>query len=503
LLFAAYAVLFLWTQNLGEVDRGQVLIPLLLLVGGAGLLTVMLSLILHDRRRGAIVATPIVVGLAMYGHAVNIARPLGVPAIAHQAAWIALVLVAIVASVRLPDRWIDAVDTALARVGALLVVVTLVVIVPFEVQSLASRPTADGGAILAAATTATKRDVYWLTFDRYGSDRSLKLAYDIDNDLTPWLEERGFEILGDSHANYIRTVMSMSTTVQMSHLDGIAGRKGAASRDLGPVIEGLQDAPVARQFKALGYRYLHVGVHHDPTRSDRGADVNLNHSVSAVDFIDALYDASAGPAIARRLRLEGGDADRERQFEYNTYALDALEGLRDEAGPKFVMGHILLPHPPSVFDRDGSYLDTADTAGMSSIERYQRQLDFTNRRIREIVGPLLALPADRRPIIILQADEGPYPASYGRLRKSSTDWAASASGDDLEIKFGVLNAWYLPGGEDLDLEPSMSLINTFPTLFARYFGLDYAPLPDRVYSSHDWFHPYDLSDITDRLPSLR
>ena len=36
-----------------------------------------------------------------------------------------------------------------------------------------------------------------------------------------------------------------------------------------------------------------------------------------------------------------------------------------------------------------------------------------------------------------------------------------------------MNAWYLPGGEDLGLYPSMTAINTFPVLFSRYFGIDY------------------------------
>jgi hypothetical protein len=224
-------------------------------------------------------------------------------------------------------------------------------------------------------------------------------------------------------------------------------------------------------------------------------------SLQPVDFVEALYDASAAPALARRLGL-GGDAARQRQFTYSTFGLDAIEGLRDEPGPKFVVGHVLLPHPPMVFDRDGSFMDDADSAGLSWVDRYQRQLDFTNGRIRDIVDGLLALPEAERPIIILQADEGPYPPSYGRLRRTSEDWAAEASGDDLEIKFGILNAWYVPD-DDLALDPSMTAINTFPTLFSEYFGLDVGRLADRVYASHDWSRPYDLSDITDRLPSLR
>ena len=42
-----------------------------------------------------------------------------------------------------------------------------------------------------------------------------------------------------------------------------------------------------------------------------------------------------------------------------------------------------------------------------------------------------------------------------------------------------MNAWSVPGGEDLGLYPTMTAINTFPVLFSRYFGIDYPLLPDR------------------------
>ena len=83
-----------------------------------------------------------------------------------------------------------------------------------------------------------------------------------------------------------------------------------------------------------------------------------------------------------------------------------------------------------------------------------------------------------------------------RLGRRATD-------DDVEVKYGIMNAWYVPGGEDLGLYPTMTSINTFPLLFSRYFGLDYALLPDRVYAPERYYLPYDLTDVTDRLPSLR
>jgi hypothetical protein len=503
LLFAAYAVLFLWSQNLGETDPRQVLLPFLGIVLGAALATVVLGAVFRDRRRAALIVTPLVVGLLMYGHAHHLLLSVHVPTFVQQAGWVVLIVLAIVAAIRLDERRIATIDWALDRIGAILVLVTLVLIIPFQVSAFMNRAAIPQFQPAATTTTAAKRDVYWFIFDRYGSERALQLQYGIDNDLPEWLEAHDFTVLEDSHANYIRTVLSIATTVQMQHLDTVAKAQGARSEDITTVNEWLQDPPIARQFKALGYRYHHIGSAFDPTRLDRGADVNYTVASppGAGDFEDAMFDTSAVPAILKRLHLPA--SDRVRQYDFSTYALDAVTSLRDEPGPKFVMTHVLLPHPPMVFDRDGTFIEDAKAAKLGGLETYRRQLAYTNTRIKGIITDLQSLPDDRRPIVILQADEGPWPASYGTGRNTDDDWPAGASEEELEQKYGILNAWYMPGGEDMGLSPSMTAINTFPTLFSRYFGLDYKLLPDHIYSSSDWDHPYDLTDITGRLPSLR
>ena len=125
---------------------------------------------------------------------------------------------------------------------------------------------------------------------------------------------------------------------------------------------------------------------------------------------------------------------------------------------------------------------------------------YTNDRLREVLGSLLALPEAKRPIIIVRADEGPYPAAYQHLG-DAFDWA-SATPDQLEEKYGILDAMYLPGPPGAEPVPStLSSVNTFRLLFRRYFGADLPDLPDRSYTSTK-AEPYDFLDITDRLPSL-
>src|SRR4051812_28818476 len=104
LLFAAYPVLFLWSQNLGETDPRAVVLPLVVLVGVAAVATLVLSVAFRDRRRAALIVTPLLLGLLMYGHAATLLGKIHVPGIVQQAGWVALVVIGIVAAVRLSAR---------------------------------------------------------------------------------------------------------------------------------------------------------------------------------------------------------------------------------------------------------------------------------------------------------------------------------------------------------------------------------------------------------------
>jgi hypothetical protein len=125
------------------------------------------------------------------------------------------------------------------------------------------------------------------------------------------------------------------------------------------------------------------------------------------------------------------------------------------------------------------------------------QLAYTNRRLKEFVEPLLALPEDERPIIILQADEGPYPRRLLRDQRGF-EWA-DATDEELITKYGILNAWLLPGPEgEAPLPSGMTAVNTYPELFRRYFGADIPDQPDRVFTS-TLDDPLTMTDVTERL----
>lgn len=498
LLFAAYPVLFLWSQNLGETTPSDVMPWLGLTVAIAAVALLVLGVLFRDARRAALIVSPVAIGLLMYGHLADLVGPGHLRALAQQAGWIGLAGIGLLAALRLGESHLRRATYILDRVAAVLVLIALVVIVPAQVSAATSGgPALAPGPVSGGHTTKPLRDVYYLILDRYGSDHSLELRYGVRNDITPWLTDHGFRVLADSHANYVKTVLSMASTLNMTHLAGLDARMGQQSPDLEPVFAMLQDNLVTRQFKALGYRYIHVGGYYTPTATDAAADRNLSPG-GLSDFAATLYDTTAVPVIMRRLRLVHRSPINERVYQSGQFSWQALGSLRDAAGPKFVFAHILLPHPPYVFARDGSWVDPT-TDKRPENERFAAQLGWTNDQLKAWLESVLALPEDRRPIVILQADEGPYTVRFA-ADQDNFDWS-TASADELEEKYGILNAWYLPDGSDPGLYDTMTSVNTFPVLFSGYFGLDVAKLEDRIYTSAGNLHPYEMTDVTNRIPT--
>ena len=90
----------------------------------------------------------------------------------------------------------------------------------------------------------------------------------------------------------------------------------------------------------------------------------------------------------------------------------------------------------------------------------------------------------------MQADEGPLLCRSVDCPEVSEEYAA--------IRFGILNAMYLPGIEER-LPETFTTVNTFRTIFREYFGADLENLPDHSYTWPDNEHIYDFRDMTDLL----
>jgi hypothetical protein len=499
--FTAYAVLFVYAANLGEVLPVDLVAPLGRGLIWAGALVAVATLFLFDPRRGALVATAVVVAFAFFGHlAPDLAR-LGLDERSQLVLWAAIVVG--VAVFALADRWVPrvrgALDTTTAALNVfslVLVAMTLSTILPYEAGRAARRP-ADVPPLDETPIVGTRvpeRDIFYLVFDRYGSDWSLNARYGIDSDLPEWLASQGFEVEPGARSNYRATDFSLASTLTMDFLDHLTERIGPVSSDRTPARDLLKRHDVGRFLRANGYRYVHIGSWYGPTYGNEIADEVLQWGVDS-EFDQVLRDASIVPAIERLGTPPEASTEsehRQRHRGFADYQFRQVLRYADAPGRDFVFGHILLPHNPYVFDAEGNPVSEEEATTRPEAELFGEQLIYTNARIRELVTTLLDGPDETDPIVIIQADEGPFlcgdidcidgtPETYG-------------------IRLGVLGAYYLPGLGDDVIPPDHSSVNTFRTILREYFGADLPRLPDRSFSWPDNEHLYDFQDVTDVLP---
>ena len=490
-LFAAYAVLFLYSQNLAAVLLVDVGDPLAVAIVQAIVFYAGATILLRSFRRGAVVASAILIAWYGFGHAAPGLAELGLGERTQLGLWL-FGIAGVVTYAVFARRSLPTVTALLNIFATVLVVFTLVSIVPYEISRGARPVAAVEAGITTSGAPAPTRDVYYFVFDRYGSANSLKTAFGItDNDLYGWLETRGFQVVADSHANYRATDFSLAATLNMTYLDYLTETIGRVSGDRTPAQSMLQGHQVGKEFQALGYRYYHLGSWFGPTATNAEADENITSGVTS-EFESVLRDTTVLPAIER---ARGDQAATRTFFERHgdlaLFQLRQVKRLASAPGPKFVFAHILLPHDPYVFRADGTRYTEEEVKDMDEAGLYDGQLRFLNRRIKELVETLTAGGDDTDPIIIIQGDEGP-------LACRSVDCV----GDDpryFALRFGNLNAMFLPGS-DAVVPQDITSVNTFRFLFGSVFGQDVDLLPNRSYTWPDNDHIYDFRDVTDEIP---
>jgi hypothetical protein len=488
-------VLFVYAANIDEVLPGQLAEPLAVALLVATVALAACSLLLRSIRRGAILATAVVVAWFAFGHlATQLEDALGepVPEVLLLVGWLGVIILVGIYAARARGS-LATVTAALNAFALVLVVISLVTILPNETsravrasegEPIDSRP-------VARATRHPDRDIYYLVFDRYGSEWSLEHAFGVESDLPEDLEARGFQVIPGARANYHASDFSIATTLNLDYVTNLVD-VARPSTDRTPVRELLTRHEVGRFMRANGYRYVHLGAWWEPTRSSPIADdvLALGKTTELGSVIDG---ASVVPAARRLLGMEHEDAhDREQHREQALFAFRQVMRLAPDPSRTFTFAHILMPHPPYVLDADGRAIFDAEAKARSEAELLQGQLDFTDDRIREIVDALLAGPDDEDPIIVLAADEGPYLC----YEVDCVDGSAEQYG----IRLGVLRAYYLPGRE-VTIPADDSGVNIFRMILREYFGVDLPDLPNRSYAWVDRETDlYALKDVTDILP---
>jgi hypothetical protein len=512
LLFATFPVLLLYSSNLGQrIGLADVMTHLVALVGSAAVLAVLASVAMGDGRRGALLVTLWLALFFGYGHLWNLVKVVGGAGLEAWllVAWAALAVGAVWLAAT-AGRWLPTATRGLNAATATLVVLNLIALAAASAGG-GSQNLRVPGEPLTLRSRGIRPDIYYIVVDRYGAAETLRERFGFDN--TPFieaLEDRGFHVPPDSMANYPKTAHSLGASLNMSYLGFLTEVAGRGSDDWNPVYDLLSGFRVSRALQAAGYRYVHIGSRWDPTRVDASSDVN-EVSSGMSEFAQVLYGTTLLGPLARYTGVLDESLDpRERERKRILFQFERLAAARDLPGPTFVFAHLLLPHEPYLFEPDGGEVTEEEEHARTFRQNFIGQVRYANRRLLGLFDRLLDAPSGDRPVILLQADEGPHPRGY-LADEVHYDWTR-ASDADLEGKLRILNAYYLPGISDPAASrpapslptpgapyPTISPVNSFRMVFNAYFDARLPLLPDRSYVFVDEEHLYDFVDVTGRV----
>ena len=497
-LFGIFPILFLYANNIGQAKITDTLVPAIIVFSFIFLSLLFFSYIFKDNIKAAIAVSVLILIVFSYGHFLNLILKFILMRERYIIiTFVILFIIAFFVIYRSHGKYLNDINKILYFIAISLVLVSLVNILVFKLQTKSINADFNN----TNTTMLPKRehafpDIYYIILDRYSRLDTLLEIYNFDNSsFINYLSEKGFYVASKSTANYLKTAQSLASSLNMGYINHLSEIMGEESDDWHPVNNILENNKVVSYLKSNGYKYIHSGSWWRATSHSRHADIEINLGLSEYSIV--LLESTILSPFFGILKIFNSRYEGWKRINYKFNKLSEIPEIKE---PTFTFVHFLIPHPPYIFKKDGTFLTEKESQNREDRELYIEQLIYTNKKMRELIENILS-NSMITPIIIIQSDEGPYPDEYQNDRKNF-NWQ-TAPKEQLEQKMTILNAYFFPNIDINVLYQSITPVNTFRVLFNHYFDTEYKLLEDRNYVFLDEKHIYKFIEVTDILGSSR
>jgi hypothetical protein len=315
----------------------------------------------------------------------------------------------------------------------------------------------------------------------------LRGEFGFDNsDFIHLLMSLEFSVLDQGRSNSPATINSISSTLNMGYTirPNGEGIEPFPMKDMYPIVRG--QSRTVSHLKSAGYHDVHFENGYDYLSECDAAEPRCLRGNLGLDELDTaiLSNTPIIDLIVDWEKLNGRFYEAPFAWGGVTDLTDKIDEIRKTLSPFFVYAHVLAPHPPIRFRADCSFR-AADPDllrwNASARPAFIEQLQCVNTQAQGLLQKIVQ--ADAGALIILQSDDGT--AFRGQFKKRPTDWSEA----DLHERFGALNALRLPEPCRTLAVPDLTLVDTFPLVFACLTGDDFTRhLPPRFFVT-----PYDDS----------
>lgn len=504
LLVAAYPVIALLAYNIEEVQASTAIRSLLYVLLGAAILFCLARWLFSSWDKAGLVASLTLLLFFSYGHIYGETRlwNLGGIAVGRHRLLVPLFLALWalgVAWILRQKRDLRVLTQTVNIISLFLLVFPLIRIGRFYINTYMSPSAGQSQGLASPGSQAnltrlssgkTAPDIYYIILDGYSREDTLRDFYHFDNSqFLKALTDLGFYVARCSRSNYGQTQLSLSSSLNMNYVQALDESYADPQRTTRVGLPGfIRHSQVRQILEGLGYKSVAFETGYYWTQVNdadfylapgAGSVKHLSMLGGANEFEVMLIKTSGGLLIAdATLKLPGKtqpDLDASPKQEHRQLVLFTLEQLPNVPrlpSPKFVFVHIVSPHKPFVFAADGSPLE----GDVDEIEGYKGQVAFINQRILPILKQIIQR-SQTPPVIVIQGDHG------------------GVDTDDID-RLRNLNAYYLPGGGDKELYPSITPVNTFRLILDHYFGANYPLLEDISYGS-SYKNPFEFTAMAD------
>ncbi|MEO6317001.1 MAG: sulfatase-like hydrolase/transferase [Chitinophagaceae bacterium] len=310
------------------------------------------------------------------------------------------------------------------------------------------------GAAVQPCDSCAKPDVYFLVFDEYGSSASLKKEYGYDNSqLDTFLTGKGFNIQQQSVSNYNWTQFSMASILNMSYLS-ISDPNALVFQDYLHAERLIRNNKVVAFFKSEGYQVEGISIFDFEGDNKAVLEDNLasprSRLITQRTFVNVVLNDIGWRFLQKKINWGLMTGKYNERFDNIQLGIDLIKKSAHKKSntPRFVYGHLLMPHAPFYMDKQKRQVNVQKMMGdaeTSSTKAYVNYLYYTNLVIIDIIETIRTVTNDQA-VIILMGDHGFRPP---------TDLAFPV------FYFQNLNAVYYPGKKNTLFYSNVSGVNQF------------------------------------------
>ncbi len=483
--FGLFPVFSLLSANLVWASFHEAFLPAAVILVIASALWLVLWPILPDARKRGLVISLFWLPFFSYGAVLDSLRErlnfhdmVGGGQVAGVGLTALLFAAALLYRLRRSPRTFAGLTTALNRLSTFMLAIALLSCL---VAVARGRATGEQQAAVPVRLDAAQRsqlpNVYFILCDAYPRADYLKDYFDFDN--TPFLNqllERDFFVANRSRSNYCHTLPSLASTLNLDYLDpNIVPRQFSENYPL--LIPLVRDNLVVRTLRAHDYEFVAIASGLFPTKMEDADRFIRPGAFNNTEYQQNLIDMTPVRSIMNRM-------DRLLWYQLVPFTLDTLAGLRRDDRPMFVFAHLLAPHLPHAYDRDGNFVTTFPPYK----EGWRTVTEFLNKRLIEVVDEIQS--KEPNSIIVIQGDHGSNTALQSPEEYAADPWRGEWR-DYVRDRSANLLSVYVPEKDPAALfYPEMTPVNLFRILFDSYLQTDFGKLEDVT-----WITPQNSREL--------